>query len=240
MGLTSFFRRQSADSPDDAAGASADSIAAARTRARRRLIGAVVLLGIGVIGFPLLFETQPRPIPVDIPIDIPPREGAPALGAPPKAQGQAQTPAAASRPGAREAQREAARETPRAASPVIEEEAPAATAATTPTTAAAERPQPVAARAASTPSSAPTSAADASTASSRFVVQVGAFAESDKARETRSKVEGLGLKSYTQVVDTADGKRTRVRVGPYPSRDEADRAAAKLRSGGLTAAILEL
>jgi DedD protein len=233
MGLTSFFRRQRADPAEDkAGGTSADSTATARTRARRRLIGAVVLLGIGVIGFPLLFETQPRPIPVDIPIDIPPREGAPALSAPPKIQSQAPSPAVASRPGARETPRE----TPRAAAPVIEEEAPAPV---TPPP-AAERPQAVAARPAPAPSSASTPTADASAASSRFVVQVGAFAETDKAREARTKVEGLGLKSYTQVVDTEAGKRTRVRVGPYPSRDEAERAAAKLRSGGLTAAILEL
>ncbi|MCK7494049.1 MAG: CvpA family protein [Comamonadaceae bacterium] len=44
---------------------------AARTRARRRLDrrgGAAA--GVGVIGFPLLFETQPRPMPVDIPIEM--------------------------------------------------------------------------------------------------------------------------------------------------------------------------
>ncbi len=35
----------------------------ARTRARRRLMGAVVLLVAAVVGFPLLFETQPRPLP---------------------------------------------------------------------------------------------------------------------------------------------------------------------------------
>lgn len=42
-----------------------------RKRAKHRLIGAVVLVLIGVVGFPLLFDTQPRPIPVDIPIEIP-------------------------------------------------------------------------------------------------------------------------------------------------------------------------
>jgi DedD protein len=35
-----------------------------RRRARHRLIGAAVLVLIGVVGFPLLFDTQPRPIPV--------------------------------------------------------------------------------------------------------------------------------------------------------------------------------
>src|SRR6266576_944342 len=52
---------------------SAEAVREARARARRRLMGATVLLLIGVIGFPLLFETQPRPIPVDLPIEIPAR-----------------------------------------------------------------------------------------------------------------------------------------------------------------------
>ncbi|MGQ3175885.1 MAG: SPOR domain-containing protein, partial [Hydrogenophaga sp.] len=47
------------------------SIEAVRRRARHRLIGASVLVLLGVVGFPLLFDTQPRPISVDIPIEIP-------------------------------------------------------------------------------------------------------------------------------------------------------------------------
>ena len=71
MGLLSIFKRQPG-AVAAAAGANAVQGAAdARTRAKRRLLGAVVLLGIGVIAFPLLFETQPRPIPVDIAIEIP-------------------------------------------------------------------------------------------------------------------------------------------------------------------------
>ena len=42
-----------------------------RKRAKHRLIGAAVLVLAGVIGFPLLFDNQPRPISVDIPIEIP-------------------------------------------------------------------------------------------------------------------------------------------------------------------------
>ncbi len=60
-------------------------VEAARTRARRRLIGALVLLVAGVIGFPLLFETQPRPLPVDTPIEVQPRE----LAAAPRARARA-------------------------------------------------------------------------------------------------------------------------------------------------------
>ena len=47
----------------------------------------------------------------------------------------------------------------------------------------------------------------------RFVVQVGAFSDSAAARETRQKVEKLGLKTYTQVAETSQGNRIRVRVG---------------------------
>lgn len=82
MGLTSFFKRKT---PGDAPASTTrsaptfDAVEKVRTRTRQRLIGAVVLLTIGVVGFPLIFESQPRPIPVDIPIDIPRQDNAPAL-----------------------------------------------------------------------------------------------------------------------------------------------------------------
>ncbi|MEG0945315.1 MAG: SPOR domain-containing protein, partial [Comamonas sp.] len=53
--------------------AQAESVDDMRRRARHRLIGAAVLVVLGVIGFPILFDTQPRPIPVDVPIEIPDR-----------------------------------------------------------------------------------------------------------------------------------------------------------------------
>src|SRR5690242_18449787 len=66
-----------------AAPAPAESIEAMRRRARHRLLGAAVLVLIGVIGFPLLFDTQPRPVAVDIPIEIPDRNKAKPLVIPP-------------------------------------------------------------------------------------------------------------------------------------------------------------
>lgn len=45
---------------------SPSDVEAARVRARRRLIGMAVLVGAGVIGFPWLFETQPRPMSQDV------------------------------------------------------------------------------------------------------------------------------------------------------------------------------
>jgi DedD protein len=82
--------------------------------------------------------------------------------------------------------------------------------------------------------------APASASAPRFVVQVGAFTDAGALREARRRVESLGLKTYTQAVETPSGARTRVRVGPFDSRAEAEAAAKKLKAGGLPAAILAL
>ena len=71
MPLPSFLQRffQGASGPRPGAEAvslSQADVEAVRVRARRRLIGMAVLVGAGVIGFPWLFETKPRPMAMDI------------------------------------------------------------------------------------------------------------------------------------------------------------------------------
>ena len=66
------FRRGGSNAASNAGpAAQPESVEVMRKRAKHRLIGSAVLVLIGVVGFPLLFDTQPRPIPVDIPIEIP-------------------------------------------------------------------------------------------------------------------------------------------------------------------------
>ena len=263
MGLLSIFKRSNdAEAP---AAAAPDAVAAARSRARQRLIGATVLLGIGVIGFPLLFETQPRPIAVDIAIEIPRKDGAPPLLLP--APAPALSPASAALLAAESAAPEADRSTPRTATkaapaeiveraddagrePGVKAAAAAASMslrAATASAALAAKPQiaaskPAAARPAEDGARAQAllngQAASASTA--RVVVQVGAYSDADKLREARQKLEKLGLKTYTQVVEVDGAKRTRVRVGPFESRAEADKAAARIKAAGLPVAIFSL
>jgi DedD protein len=240
MGLLDIFtKRDSAGATPAAATANVitgEQAEQARVRAKRRLIGAVVLLGVGVIAFPLLFETQPRPIPVDIPIVIPPRDGAPPLALP--APKPAVKPAAASAPPA---------VAPAAQTAALSPEAPAAakpseSAPAKPTVAAAPPPKPEpttkpAAEPAKPAAEAPKPAAQGA---GRFVVQIGAFAEATAVRDARSKAEKAGLPTFTQTVDTADGQRTRVRVGPFASRDDAEKAAARAKAAGLSGSVLTL
>jgi DedD protein len=79
-------------------------------------------------------------------------------------------------------------------------------------------------------------------ADSRFVVQVGAFADTAQVRDLRSRLDKLGLrKHYVQAADSKGGQRVnRVRLGPFGSRDEADRAAARLKEAGLPGQVFEL
>jgi DedD protein len=84
------------------------------------------------------------------------------------------------------------------------------------------------------------SASVAEAKTGRFVVQVGAFADATAAREARLKVERLGLKTYTQVIDTDNGPRTRVRVGPFESREDAAKVLARIKAASLPGAVLNL
>ena len=72
------------------------------------------------------------------------------------------------------------------------------------------------------------------------MVQVGAFAEAASARATRLKLERAGMTTYTHVAETSAGKLIRVRVGPFASRADVDKAAAKVKALGLPARILTL
>ena len=239
---------------DDAAAAprQPESIEAMRKRARHRLIGAVVLVLIGVVGFPLLFDTQPRPIAVDIPIEIPDRDKAKPLPAPAKPAARAPAvsgpvtaaPAPAKAPASDVQATDGAAPVPPAAPEARAEAAPAAKAEirSEPKTEPkpAPKPETKSAEGAKAKALLEGKPAAAAPAEGRYVVQVGAFADPAKAREARAKVERAGLKTYTHVAQTKDGKRIRVRVGPFDTRGEADKAASKIKGLDMPAAILTL
>ena len=67
-----------------------------------------------------------------------------------------------------------------------------------------------------------------------FVVQLGAFSDSGNAARLAAKVRENRFKAYTQVVSTTNGERTRVRVGPYPTRAAAEEARERLKARKLT------
>ena len=264
------FRRASPTSANAAGAAQPESMEVVRKRAKHQLIGASVLVLLGVVGFPLLFDTQPRPISVDIPIEIPGKNSVKPLAMPakPEATKEPATPAPAlaqdkvaiaSSLGAKEEVVTDKKPAPaalaastlkKAAEPVVK---PEAKAATKPEPKPEVKPEAKAAlktddgarakalldgRTGAGSAAAPSGASAA--AEGRMVVQVGAFADEDKAIEVRQKLEKAGLKTCTQVAETKDGKRIRVRVGPFATRADADKAASKIKTLDLPASILTL
>jgi DedD protein len=277
------FRRGTSSSAATQA-APPDSLETLRRRAKHRLMGSVVLVLAGVVGFPLLFDTQPRPVAVDIPIEIPAKTASKPLVIPtpvapdaPVAPAQPPKAAANNTPAKLAAGEKVAAATSLGPEEEIIQskpaEAPVKTAVDAPKKEANSEPKVVvkiepkaalkpevkpepkpeakpsaseeAARARALLNGQLTGAKAAATpdnaeASGRLVVQVGAFADVLKAREVRVKLEAAGLKTYTQVAETKEGKRIRVRVGPFASRADADKAAGKIKTLGLPASVLNL
>lgn len=282
------FGKQDASTLQDAP---VETVETMRSRAKRRLIGAIVLVLTAVVGFPLLFDTQPRPALVDVPIEIPDKNKVKPLTPPPAV---ATTPAPAAKvddkaslaskeeiisalptPSAKEKNAEKqpvapVNTTPSATKSVAAtdksasdkaaaEKAAAAKAASEKAAAEKAALEKAASKAAADKAAADKSKAEAAkarallegqsapvantptaTEGTRYIVQFGSFAEVEKAREARQKVEKAGLKTYAQIAETSEGKRYRVRVGPFPTRAEADKAAAKIKTLDLPANILTL
>ncbi|HEX8957412.1 MAG TPA: SPOR domain-containing protein, partial [Burkholderiaceae bacterium] len=74
----------------------------------------------------------------------------------------------------------------------------------------------------------------------RFVVQVAALTSKDKISELQGKLSDAGFKPMLQTVPTDAGPTTRVRVGPFGSKEEAETARAKLAKLGLSGKLLPL
>jgi DedD protein len=238
-------RKKKVDEPV-AAASPAESIETMRRRARHRLIGAVVLVLAAVIGFPLLFDTQPRPVAVDIPIEIPDRNKVKPLPAPtqPVVTGKVTAAPAASAPVITESHADPApvaapkAEIKPAPAEKVAQPEPAPEKKAEPK--AETRPEPKVATAEAAKARALLDAKSIDASAGRYVVQVGAFAEEAKARQAQQKLERAGFRNYRQVAETEDGKRIRVRAGPFNSRAEANKAAEKIKGLDLPARILTL
>ena len=255
MGLFSFLGKKKQDADDDLdipvrprrsrAKASEDEpmdpMLPEKKRARRRLIGATALVLAAIIGLPMIFDSEPKPLSNDITIQIPPRDKSPALNAAPMPL----PPSGAEAPKA-----EAAPDNkPETHAEPAKAEAPKA-----------EAIKPVAEKLADKPvekrvdkiedktaDKVSDKAADkkddkksdkkADNDKGRYIVQVAAVTNKAKVEELLNRLKKGGVKGYWQKVSTKDGDRFRVRVGPFGSREEAEKMSKRIDKLGLSPAI---
>lgn len=245
-----FFKFRKASADQSAPAPAPESLEVMRKRARYRLAGALLLVLAGVLGFPLLFDNQPRPIAVDIPIEIPDRDkvkpltpaSTPVAVTPKQAEAIAASAVNESAPataavsdlraasGAANASQPVGKEDDKGETIIVPSKAALADAKATPKTEPKAEPK-SADKVAEKPK-------DQAASKGRFVVQFGAFVEPGRAQEARVKVEKLGLKTYTQIAETPEGKKYRVRAGPFEKRAEAEKAAEKIKKLELSATVL--
>lgn len=227
-----------------------DPVLPEKKRARRRLIGAIALVLAAVIGLPMILDSEPKPLSDDINIQIPSKDTAApiAQSKAPSTQKNSQPTAESLSPDEEvieapasqvaaktevkpEEKLEVKAVEPEKKPQVAKVETPEHKVATPPTIAKTDHSDEAARARAILDGKANTAAPKAS---GKIVLQVAALATQDKVNELQKKLQGAGLKSFTQKVATESGERIRVRVGPFANEAEAEKARAKLTKLGLT------
>jgi DedD protein len=240
--------------PQDQSNASLDGQLDLKKRSRRRLVGAAALALVAAIVLPMVMDREPRQPAQDVQVRIPSQDGgslvarvqpnkptatplpAPEAEAKPehKVESKPQEPVASTPP------------QPKVEKPVakppekpVEKTAdkPAEKATEKPATKSAEKP---AEKSAEKPVPSKTEEAKALAAlsgaagtSDQWVVQLGAYKEAGNIKVLLAKLKELGVPVYTENFDSPQGTRTRVRAGPFKSRDDAEKAKTKIRIVGV-------
>ena len=229
-----------------------------KKRSRRRLIGALALFVGAAVILSVVFDHEPKPASPDLQLKIPARDKSPVGAASSPDAGQT---AISSAPTVVAVPNETAPQ---------EGAKPADTAAISAPTATSSKPEPIkeattkaaTAKVETKVETKPDKPAPQSPAKSEddpiaklteqtkagnkpgsagsFMVQIGAFSSEDKLEAARAKAKAAGFKTVTEKVVTANGERTRLRVGPFSDRAAAAAARDKLKSEGLEPALIAL
>lgn len=218
-----------------------------KKRSRRRLVGAAALALLAAIILPMIMDSEPQAPVRDIEVSIPDRDAdsrqaRPIAGRPAVADvGIAPAP---------QEQPPATGAGPQAEAPAVPPVATVAPSEQGPFPARPQPPRPADAA----PATPPRPASPAATpddeaarvkailegrtggdtvATKGFVVQVGAFGDAGKAVTFSADLKARGYAAYTEAAGTV----TRVRVGPYATRDDAQKAAEALASAGIDGVV---
>ncbi len=237
-----------------------------KKRARRRLIGATALVLAAVIGLPMVFDSEPKPLSDDIEIQIPSRDKTepaasrpmplPPDAAPDESKADAPVDLPAVKPSASKPAPDAAVKAPSTdekkssgtekklvaeeKKPAADEKKPASTEKKPVVDDKKSAAPKTAAKAESTVAAVRPSDKPADAGKGRFIIQVAAVSSHAKAEDLQNRLKKAGIKSYSQKVSTKDGERYRIRVGPFASREEADRIRGRLALLGLSGTVQPL
>ena len=201
-----------------------------RRRGRRRLVGAIAIVALLVVFVPMLLDSEPQHEAAGPSMQIPSPDKAPPLPPPtaaPKVVPSEPTPIPPGTPAP------GPKPIPPAgtAAMVPVDPVPAKTASVAPTQAAAPAP-PVTPKAGAQSPAAPRLEG--------FAVQVGAYRDEKTLNEARTKLASAGIVHYTERLEGPQAGLTRLRAGPFSTREAAEKAKATLKSASLDGQVVPL
>ena len=80
-------------------------------------------------------------------------------------------------------------------------------------------------------------AREQATEATTCVVEAGSYTDAVTLAAVRQQIEQGGLKTYTQVLESEGRTRTRIRIGPIATANQAQAVADRLRGAGLLGAV---
>lgn len=209
-----------------------------KKKARRRLVGAVAIAGFAAVILPMVMDEEPKPVAQDVQIRIPgqeqlqfdPKELAARSSPPPVAvaAGEEHDGVGSGDTVPREAVKPS-KDKP-SATPAVDKapekaaEKNAAKPADKPPAKKAEGPPAVVGKTVEAPPAA---------SNGQYVILIGAFANPANVKKLLTSIGKIGVPTYTEILNAPDGKRTRVRAGPFPNRETAEKALDKLKRIGV-------
>jgi DedD protein len=230
---------------------SSDAQLQLKKRARRRLVGAIAFAGLAAVVLPMVMDEEPKQQVQDVQIVIPGQDQTPFN---PKMQAAKSVPvvvpvpvpavvkpaapvaplAVQSAPVAKPA--EAVPVKPVVKAPEKAAEKPAQKPVEKPLEKPVVKPADDTQRAAAilggkVPDVAPVNGGG------QYVILIGAFANAANVKQLQSKIGELGIKTFTEPLDSPQGKKTRVRAGPFANREAADKALERLQRIGVSGVV---
>ncbi|MGZ5041083.1 MAG: SPOR domain-containing protein [Usitatibacter sp.] len=187
-----------------------------RRRGRRRLIGAIAIAILLVVFVPMILDSEPNAPRNSPALEIPAKDKAAPLPPPAPAAKPATAVAPAQPP------------EPQPSPGVVPKPAPDVASV------------PAAPAAAKASANSPAQAKPAAPPLEGFAVQVGAFKDEEKLKQAREKLAAAGIRHYIERRDTQSGELTRLRAGPFPTREAAEKALAAVKSASLDGQVVPL
>lgn len=230
-----------------------------KKRARRRLVGAIFFVSVVAVVLPMVMDHEPRQTVQDVEIRIPGQDekpfapkfaAAPVEKPAPKPVEAPVVPAVAGVPETSVAD-SAMKPTARVVE-VAKDAKPADKAVEKPAAKLEKAPEKPAVKATEKPVEKPKAddakraaailagqAAEAKPAAKggEFLVLIGAFSNEANVKSLKSKLSEQGIKTFSEALDTPQGKKTRVRAGPFASREAADKALEKMKRIGVSGVV---